>query len=524
MRGILVRFAGTVALVAVPATAPAADPFEAQVRNLAHPRYVEREKAARELERAGEPALKVLKAAMGSADEEVRARAAVVVAKIERAVRSERLLAAPKIALKFDKTPLNQAVDEVARKTGLRLTLDGSKVADVKRPVTLDTGEVPIWEAVQAFYAAAGLAETEAPPPAPPTDKDMAFRAGRQLVIKSYVRSTEQLGPAMIRLGDGKPDLPADLGRALRVRALPAGFAQNKYDDVKGEVTFHLDVDAIPSLNVQEIIGVDVRRATAEDARALAPAYPAPEGFAGLGDHLYWVAQQVVIINGDVVSGGIGGVDRTFPVTLKSGGLRPKRLAELDGVVVAKVVTPPEVLLTVPDVFGKGKGQVYQSDGLTCQVLESKGASEQLPVVPRAVRGSGDFASPTRASEPAGLTSITVRVMTTGETGNEVLNIPVQVKGRVRPFLRINRRSGEMGVNLPEFRIQDADGLPLKVMSTQVTGSHFDGTSWTQEVRLTFQKPTGIAVKGQEGVSLSVHGRRVAVVELPFTLKDVSLP
>jgi hypothetical protein len=523
MRGTLVRLAGTVALVVAPAAARAADPFESQVRNLAHPRYAEREKAARELERAGEPALKALKAALGSADEEVRARAAVVVAKIERTARSERLLVAPKVALKFDKTPLNQAVDEVARKTGLRFTLDGSKVADVKRSVTLDTGEVPLWEAVQAFYAAAGLAETETPAPAPPADKDMAFRAGRQLVIKSYVRAETLAGASVIRLADGKPVLPVDLSRALRVRALPAGFAQNKYDDVKGEVTFHLDVDAVPSLNVQEIVGVDVRRATAEDARALAPAYPAPEGFAGFGD-LYWVAQQVVIINGDVVSGGMGGVDRTFPVTLKSGGLRPKRLAEVDGVVVARVVTPPEVLLTVPDVFGKGKGQVFQSDGLTCQVVESKGATEQLPVAPRAVRGAGDFAAPAKASEPAGLASISVRVVITGETGNEILNIPVQVKGRVRPFLRINRRSGEMAVNLPELRLQDADGLPLKVTSTQVTGSQFDGSSWTQEVKLTFQKPAGIGVKGQEGVSLSVHGRRVAVVELPFTLKDVSLP
>src|SRR5262249_37743399 len=149
---------------------------------------------------------------------------------------------------------------------------------------TLDTGEVPLWEAVQSFYAAAGLAETETPVPAPPTEKDMAFRAGRQVLITSSVHMNQVIGPTVIRLADGKPDLPVDLGRALRVRALPATFAQNKYDDVKGEITFHLDVDAVPSLSVQEIVGVDVRRATADDGRALSPAYPPPEVLPGLAD------------------------------------------------------------------------------------------------------------------------------------------------------------------------------------------------------------------------------------------------
>src|SRR5262249_20663317 len=163
-------------------------------------------------------------------------------------------------------------------------------------------------------------------------------------------------------------------------------------------------------------------------------------------------------------------------------------------------------------------------EGLTCQVLDSKGATEQLPVVPRPVRSPGDPAPPVKASEPAELASISVRLVTTGEAGNGIVNISGQGKGRVRPVLRINRPSGDSAVNLPELRLLDADGLPLKVMSTQVVRSMFDGTSWTQEVRLTFQKPSGTGEKRQEGVSLSVQGRRVAVVELPFMLKNVSLP
>jgi hypothetical protein len=516
MRGTLVGLAGTVALLMAPAAGRAADPFEAQVRNLAHPRYAEREKAARDLEKAGEPALKALKTAMASGDEEVRARAAAVVAKIERTIRSQRLLVAPKVALKFDKTPLNHAVEEVARKTGLRFVLDGPRVTDVKRPVTLDTGEVPLWESVQAFCAAAGLAEVEEPAPAPSADREIAFRAQRQLVIKSYVRGAEPLGASMIRLGDGKPELPAAVGNALRVRTLPAAYGQNKYDDVKGEVTFHLDVDAVPGLNLQEIIGIDVRRATAEDARVLASAYPAPEGLSGFYDQVF-VGQQVVIINGELMAGGASGIGPHYPVTLKTGGLRPKRLAELEGVVVARVVTPPEPILTATDLLGKGVGKTFQGDGLSCQVRAVEGPAEQAPI-PRAIRPAGE--QPTKASDPAALASVQVRLTTTAEAANEILNIPVAIKGRVRPFVRINRRGGEQSVNLPEFQVRDADGKSLRVTSTRLMNMSFDGTGVTQDVQLTFEKPA----KGSEVVSLTLAGRRVAIVELPFVLKNVPLP
>src|SRR5262245_46381864 len=516
MRGTLVGLAGTVALLMAPTAGRAADPFEAQVRNLAHPRYAEREKAARELEKAGEPALKALKAAMASADEEVRVRAAAVVAKIERTIRSQRLLIAPKVALKFDKTPLHQAVPEVARKTGLRIVLEDSKVTDAKRPVTLDTGEVPLWEAVQAFYAAAGLAEIEDPAPAQAAERELAMRAGRQLVIRSYARGGELPGASMIRLGDGKPDLPAALGNALRVRALPAAYGQNKYDDVKGEVTLHLDVDAVPALHLQEVIGIDVRSATAEDARALAPAYPAPEGLSGFYDQVF-VGQQLVIINGELMAGGAGGIGQYHPVTLKSGGLRPKQLAELKGVVVARVVAPSEPIMTAQGLLGKGVGQTFQGDGLSCQVQSVGGPAEPAPI-PRALPPVGG--QPPMAPEPAALASVQVRLVTSAEAANEILNIPVAIKGRVRPFVRINRRGTEPPGNLPEFQLRDADGKTLRVTNTRLINMSFDGNTVTQDVQLTFEKPA----KGSEGVSLTLAARRMAVVELPFVLKNVPLP
>ena len=55
------------------------------------------------------------------------------------------------------------------------------------------------------------------------------------------------------------------------------------------------------------------------------------------------LTQKVVIVNGDlVIDGQAGPAGPHFPVTLKVIGDRPRRLAELQGTVVARVIAPPE--------------------------------------------------------------------------------------------------------------------------------------------------------------------------------------
>src|SRR5688572_3810783 len=209
---------GIALLIASPLVAQPADPLEAKVRALAHPRYAEREQAARDLEAAGEPALKALREAAKSNDQEVRARAEAVCEKIERTLRSQRLLAPPKLVLKFDKTPLDKAVIEFADKTQIRCALDKTKIKDPDRTVTLDTGEVPYWEAVHAFYRAAGLSEDDSPVQVTRTESAGSMRV-------KLVRPAAGTAVYMKRLTDGPPTGAVALGGALRVRALPAAFA-----------------------------------------------------------------------------------------------------------------------------------------------------------------------------------------------------------------------------------------------------------------------------------------------------------
>ena len=128
----------------------------------------------------------------------------------------------------------------------------------------------------------------------------------------------------------------------LDASALPATHAGNQYDETKGEVTFHLDVEPAPGVPLREVVGVEVRKAMAADGRELAAAHPAPPPYSGpLGWEEQMVMRQLAMASGDfVIADMMRGPAQ--PVSLKTGGLRPTKLAEVQGVVVARVVTPPE--------------------------------------------------------------------------------------------------------------------------------------------------------------------------------------
>jgi hypothetical protein len=483
------RCLGIALLAVAPLAAQPADSLDAKVRALAHPRYAEREKAARDLEAIGEPALKALREVAGSNDEELRARAAVVADRIERSLRSERLLVAPKLALKFDKTPLGQAVVEFSAKSQRHVILDKAAVKNSDRTVTLDTGEVPYWQAVEAFYRAAGLVEDDEPFAAPPPGSGPG--PGARAVHRFQ-------GPGVtnsIRLIDGQPG-PVVADRAICVRALRPAFGQNKYDDIKGEVTFHLDVDPAPGLAVREIIGIEVRKAVTDDGRPLAAAFSAPPPAADLGIQEQIILRQVMVANGSLMVEGMPGTSAQA-VTLKTDGLRPKKLAEFQGTVVARVITPPEPVVTVDNLLRPGTREVT-AGAITLHVKE-------------VTTGSGNRVT------------VQAKVVTRMDMADDdVLAVPIQMKGRVQQFIRINRSRGMSGPShLPDLKVRDAAGVPIRGLSAQVTNMNFDGTTVVQDVKLTFEKP---ATPGDDALNLVLMGKRPAVVEMPFTLKDIPLP
>ena len=155
------------AVVAVPPESPypraaAADPdrpaVDRLVAQLADPEYARREQAHKALDAVGPAALQPLRAAARSADPELARRAADLAGRIGRRVENAETLAPTVVALTADRAPLAAVLADLSKQAGFPVALGGPDPTDAAdRPVTLDTGRVPFWEAVQAVSAAADL-------------------------------------------------------------------------------------------------------------------------------------------------------------------------------------------------------------------------------------------------------------------------------------------------------------------------------------------------------------------------------
>src|SRR5262249_27348295 len=134
--------------------------------------FEDRQKAAKELDALGAPALELLRKAVRDGEPEVRKRADELVKKIEKVAERERVLGATKVHLVFKDKPVPDAVAEVQKKTGYHLTLHDPEGKLKDRKVTLDTGETTFWGALEQFCQKAGLAEATPqdtmPRPVPP--------------------------------------------------------------------------------------------------------------------------------------------------------------------------------------------------------------------------------------------------------------------------------------------------------------------------------------------------------------------
>src|SRR5262249_49207571 len=129
------------------------------IAQLGSPRYTEREAATRALDALGAPALAALKRARLGPDPEVGRRAEELVARIERRLETARLLEPKRVHLHLVASPVPDAVAELKRQSGYPVELGSGTARLLGRKVTLDTGLVPFWVALDLLCRQAGLSE-----------------------------------------------------------------------------------------------------------------------------------------------------------------------------------------------------------------------------------------------------------------------------------------------------------------------------------------------------------------------------
>lgn len=387
--------------------------------------FADREKATKELEAIGAPALDALRKAARDDEPERRKRAEGLVKKIEGRVEAAKLLAPRRVRLSYKDTPLAEAVADFKKQSGYDLTLSDPEGKLKDRTITLDTGDVTFWQAFDLFCRKAGLVEAgpanETRPaggggfgggarrgmggggggggaggagggigggpggagggfgggrggagglPGGPLQGGVFGRGGG--VGTRFRLSAE---PGRIVLADGKPQaLPIDDAAAVRVRALDKSDALGT--PAEGEFLLGLEATPEPKLRWQKAVAVRVGKVTDDQGQSLTQVLPAPVapgapvpfggGRAGAGGFPGGRAQG----GGAAVFGGAGpDPGLLLPLRLKKGTEEAKSLREISGTITAEVLTEPQPVMTVTDLLKSAGKTVKATEGGSVKIV-----------------------------------------------------------------------------------------------------------------------------------------------------------
>ena len=482
----LVSSAGRGAEPAKPAVAD-------MIRALGSEDYQQREAASKALGALGAPALDALRKASLDTDPEIRRRASALVQLIENRLETASVTAPQKLRLQYKDVPLAEALADFGKKTGFMLKLQPEKTKADDRKVTLDTGEITTWEAFDKFCSAAGLVEIAPPSLGRATAGGltgssvtiMGGRAGLPSQPTDILKGPAEEKKLEIALGDGKATTaPTHYAGALRVRLAPADTVVPNNSKNEGETLFALEVMAENKLLWQKAVALRVTKALDENGVNLAPLPVSLKMTAPAGP-----VRSNVIINGTPIvppEDTSGPESRLVPVRLRQAEKSAKSLKELTGTIVGQVKTEAQTLVTVDTVLKSAGQTVKGPHGGSIRVLE-------------VVKQEGSI-------------RIKVQVETAGRGLTDAPVVPFG--GTI--IINGKRLGEEELLSSQNFALVDAKGKPFRVEKAVHTGVR---TSTAHEYEFSY-----LLEDQDEPAKFVYRDRRVLFVEVPFTLKDVTLP
>jgi hypothetical protein len=479
--------------------APAAKPDSAAVKRLitqlGSDRFEERQAASAALDALGPAALDALREARIRGDLETRTRAADLVERIEKRLESAELIRPKTVRLLYANTPLTQAVDDMARKTGFPIQFQGDKNKLAKRRITLDTGDVPFWQAVDQFCQKAGLVERGSVAVA----DDAGPQAGGMpdgfggLIISDWVGYSYARPEMPLVLVEGKPQAaPTCHAGAVRIRVLPRSTSKNAgpqsgapVNKPDGETLLTVEISPEPKLGMQRVLSVQVDKVLDDKGNEL----PLPMPYIGnLVDSNAMLGMGAGMVRNIDWGNPDQNLSKRVPIRFHA----PKgvsKLKELRGRVSMEVLTPFQPVVTVEDVLNAAGKTVNGKDGEAVMVSE----------IDRSKEGE-----------------ITIRLK---------LPTPVLDEGPNMAARLIFAKTGDViSENAPTdpaaigkiFSLVDESGKAFKIGATQQKVLD----SMEVEYALTFLPPTA----GAKPAKLIYFAQRPTIIDVPFTLKDVPFP
>ena len=322
------------------------------IEDLGGDRLADWQKASRALEGIGEAALPALRRAARSESANLARRAQALAAKIEDAAFAKAAVESKSVHLRFKDAPLEKVVEEFRNLTGYDIALHEPNEKLRSRKVTLDTGSVNFWTALDLLCASAGLEEIESPP-APPQALagPIRFVLGGGAVPEGVAT---HLG--RVRLRQGKPKtLPTSYAGVFRLKILPAKRSFPAQGADGDQLSFSLEISQEPKTDGQ-VSMIRIDKAIDDQGQSLGVQDARVEMAKGVRYHRY------------------------ATIRLVEGAEPAKVLREIRGTLFTQAGASPEPIATVDDVL-KAKGNTYETiGGSTVTILSAARESGLMKV------------------------------------------------------------------------------------------------------------------------------------------------
>ncbi|NBR06248.1 MAG: hypothetical protein EBT92_10800 [Planctomycetes bacterium] len=129
------------------------------IQSLGNASFELREKAEKDLELVGEPALEQLRKARKSEDPEIRRRTESLIKKIETESDNKKLIAPRRITMKHTDIPVTEVIADLVKQSGYRIVLEDKSRALESKKITVEMKDASFWEALQTISAKANLVQ-----------------------------------------------------------------------------------------------------------------------------------------------------------------------------------------------------------------------------------------------------------------------------------------------------------------------------------------------------------------------------
>lgn len=511
------------------------------IKQLGSSKFAERERAAKELEAIGEPALPALRdvarnaEAGKSQDLEVTRRAAEIQRRLEEKIATAQILAPKRVRLKLKDVSVLDAIKELENQSKYPIMVQGDSKLLASKKITLDTGDTTFWEAFDQLCQKAGLVDGNpylpaiVPPPPPPIRVRPPIRIKpRPLPVLPVIPAKPApKGPVLIEARAAANAFVA-VEDVIEIKAQPAQAKPIQAQAVQVQIQrdrnpgYYLQ-EPRPSNHIQVRLGkpkpVPTSYSGAVRIRAFAKkeaarkdeitilldvwAEPRLQNFALTSsprvDKAVDDQGQALSLNIDRPNGAdapqviYAQGNRQAVLRFKLGDKKANLVKELTGSLTAQALMPTETLVAVPDVLKAGGKTVKGKGGATMQVVSAQKQKD------------GTFSIRARMENLPGPNAFG------GVNGVVIQQIQIQGGGNII--------IGGMPQQQSVPTLVDKDGKSFQLVQIPSSRMQITNGVMSQELTMLFRPNPGQT----DPERLLLTGQRTVTFQVPFAFRNIDI-